>query len=72
MDDPPPTYQEATERAPLKLIAPHVSPHDLYSASLVSKSWNETFMEQLWKEPFGKFAGTRDHQGSSVHSLPIS
>ncbi|KAG0132152.1 hypothetical protein HOY82DRAFT_305336 [Tuber indicum] len=48
---PPPSYPAATGKDPLPLIAPYVAKRDLYSASLVCKSWHREFSEHLWQRP---------------------
>lgn len=46
-----PTYEVATNKDPLKLIAPYVRREDLFSASLVSRQWREAFMKEIWEHP---------------------
>ena len=55
MEEIPPSYSEAISRDPWVLIAPYPSPTDLFSASLVSKSWNQTFTKVLWGDPASHF-----------------
>lgn len=46
-----PTYEAATNRDPLTLIAPYARRADLFSASLVSRQWREAFMKEIWEHP---------------------
>ncbi|KAI9782144.1 MAG: hypothetical protein M1816_001978 [Peltula sp. TS41687] len=55
MEEIPPSYTEATSRDAWVLIAPHLSAPDLFSACLVSKSWNQTFTKFLWGDPASHF-----------------
>ncbi|CUS09989.1 unnamed protein product, partial [Tuber aestivum] len=49
--EPPPSYPATIARDPLPLLAPYVAKRDLYSASLVCRSWHREFSEYLWRRP---------------------
>lgn len=46
-----PTYEAATNRDPLALIAPYVRREDLFSASLVNRRWRAALAEEIWQCP---------------------
>ena len=66
MNDNPPTYQEATERAPFKLIVPFVHQTDLVAASLVSRYWYQTFNPFIWEEPVSQFLAVRNESDGKM------
>lgn len=51
VDDALPTYEAATNRDPLTLIAPYVRRQDLFSGSLVNRQWRDAFMKEIWEHP---------------------
>lgn len=46
-----PTYEAATSRDALGLVAPYVRRQDLFSASLVDRRWSAAFSRQIWHRP---------------------
>lgn len=50
-DEVPPTYEAATSRDPLGLIAPYVRRQDLFAAALVSRRWSAAFAPRIWERP---------------------
>ncbi|KAK6432011.1 hypothetical protein LTR95_011822 [Oleoguttula sp. CCFEE 5521] len=61
MEVAPPTYEAATLRDPIAIIAPYISSNCLLSAALVSRSWHEVLVTQLWGNPSSHF-DTEDDQ----------
>nr|OQO22674.1 hypothetical protein B0A51_16502 [Rachicladosporium sp. CCFEE 5018] len=55
MEAAPPTYELATLRDPIAIIAPYIASTCLSSAALVSRSWHEVFTAQLWGNPSSHF-----------------
>ncbi|RPB20494.1 hypothetical protein L211DRAFT_870674 [Terfezia boudieri ATCC MYA-4762] len=51
MDTSLPSYQAATARDPLSLIAPYIRKEDLLRASLVCRRWHIVFSRALWTSP---------------------
>lgn len=47
----PPSYEAATSRDPLPLVAPHVRSRDLPTAALVCRRWHAVFAAELWRDP---------------------
>ena len=56
----PPSYEEATTRDYLPLVAPYIGSFDLYNASLVSKGWHAVFAPCLWGNPASHFGTEND------------
>ena len=56
----PPSYEEATARDYLSLVAPYIGSSDLCSAALVSKSWHAVFEPCLWGNPASHFGTEND------------
>ena len=55
MESVPPSYEEATNKDYLSLIAPFIGSRDLCVASLVCKQWNKAFAPWLWGRPASHF-----------------
>ncbi|EPS40421.1 hypothetical protein H072_5736 [Dactylellina haptotyla CBS 200.50] len=47
----PPSYDEATTRNPVPIIAPYIRREDLFNCSLVCRAWNDSISIELWGEP---------------------
>lgn len=71
MEEPPPSYSAAIAKDPLPLIAPYIEKRDLYSVSLVCRSWHREFSEYLWQRP-EVFWNLGDRSALSNPSLPPS
>ncbi|KAI5805625.1 hypothetical protein DFH27DRAFT_552104 [Peziza echinospora] len=51
MDAIPPSYEAATSRNPLPLIAPYLRRRDLLNANRVCREWHTVFSEVIWSCP---------------------
>ena len=60
MEAAPPTYEKATEKDYLDLVAPYLASSDLCSAALVCSEWHATFSPHLWGNPASHFGIEND------------
>ena len=74
MDDVLPSYASAVEKNLWVLVAPYLWSRELYSAGLVSKEWNKTFISYLWGSPAKHFGsqseGVYGKHTRSDHNIP--
>lgn len=60
MEAAPPSYHQATVKAPLELVARYIPSNDLCSAALVCSEWHATFTPHLWGNPASHFGVEND------------
>jgi len=60
MESAPPTYEKATEKDYLDLVAPYIPTNDLCSAALVCSKWHAAFSPHLWGNPASHFGIEND------------
>ncbi|OJJ59374.1 hypothetical protein ASPSYDRAFT_150388 [Aspergillus sydowii CBS 593.65] len=60
MEIVPPSYESATTRDALSIIAPYIPSSDLCAATLVCSKWHTAFMPFLWGNPASHFGTEND------------
>ncbi|KAK6539861.1 hypothetical protein TWF694_008702 [Orbilia ellipsospora] len=50
-DDQLPSYDVATTRDPVSVVAPFIRRRDLFNCSLVCRAWHDSVASELWGEP---------------------
>lgn len=68
MEIVPPSYESATTRDALSIIAPYIPSSDLCAATLVCSKWHTAFMPFLWGNPASHFGTENDEVYGNCHS----
>lgn len=71
LEEIPPSYEHATVRDALAIIAEYIPSADLCAASLVSRRWHAIFVPFLWGDPASHFGTDNDavYGTTAVHDI---